>query len=178
MRLRDAFLPHGNFKVEGSGKTKALVYGGAAAMMLGLLGLMYLLFGWVGSGPPQVGEVTLKSLDVVAQPLQNQIYTTEGGERKDKRRLVPGEVGDSAPTVEYDHSITLLFEGESPNGPFYFVIYDEAGQVYSDKKAQFECPQKPGRYLVCEETYWGQEKNNIGVEYYFWIEVGPEDIPG
>ena len=49
--------------------------------------------------------------------------------------------------------------------------------VYSDKKAEFESPQEPGQYLVCEETYWGREKENIGMEYYFWIEVGPEDLP-
>ncbi len=176
MRLRDSILPHGNFKVEGSAKMKAAVYGGAAAMVLGILGLMYLLLGWAGSGAPEVGTVTLESLGVAVKPLQNEIYTTEDGERRDKKRLVPGEIGDSAPLVEYDHSITLYFDGKSDNGPFYFVIYDEDEQIYSDKKAEFECPQEPGRYLVCEETYWGQKKDNIGVEYYFWIEVGPEDI--
>lgn len=176
MRLRDSILPHGNFKVEGSGKMKAAVYGGAAAMMLGILGLMYLLLGQVGGGPPEVGTVTLTSLDVTVEPLQNEIYTTEGGELREKRRLVPGEIGDTAPTVEYDHTITLSFDGKSANGPFYFVIYDENEQMYSDRKAEFECPREPGRYLVCEETYWGQEKDNIGMEYYFWIEVGPEDI--
>ncbi len=176
MRLRDSILPHGNLKVEGSAKTKAIVYGGAAAMVLGILGLMYLLLGRMGSGPPEVGTVTLTSMDVTVEPLQNEIYTTENGERREKRRLVPGEIGGSAPVVEYDHTITLLFEGKSANGPFYFVIYDENEQVYSDKKTEFECPQESGRYLVCEETYWGQEKNNIGMEYYFWIEVGPEDI--
>lgn len=163
-------------KVEGDGKTKALVYGGAAAMMLGILAVLYLLVGRIGGGPPAVGTVTLKSLDVEARPLQNEIYTTEKGRRLEKRRLIPGEVGGQAPTVEYDHSITLYFEGDSDNGPFYFTIYDEAGQVYSDKKAEFECPRQPGKYLVCEETYWGQKNDNIGVEYYFWIQVGPEDV--
>ena len=176
MRLRDAILPHGNFKVEGSGKLKAAVYGGAVAMMLGIFGLLYLLLGWAGSGPPEVGTVTLSSLDVAVQPLQNEIYTTEKGVRRDKRRLVPGEIGEKAPMVENDHSTTLRFEGKSANGPFYFVIYDEKEQIYSEKKAEFECPREPGRYLVCEETYWGQEKDNIGMEYYFWIEVGLEDI--
>lgn len=178
MRLRDGFLPHGNLKVEGSGKTKALVYGGAAAMMLGVLAVLYLLVGRVGSGPPEVGEVILRSLDTEARPLQNEIYTTEKGQRFEKRRLIPSEAGDNAPVVEYDHSITVLFQGVSDNGPFYFTIYDADGQTYSDRKAEFECPTEPGRYLVCEETYWGQKNDNIGVEYYFWIEVGPEDVGG
>ena len=108
--------------------------------------------------------------------MENEIYSTGKGVRRDKRRLVPGEIGEKAPVVEYDHSITLRFEGKSDNGPFYFVIYDEKEQIYSEKKAEFECPREPGRYLVCEETYWGQEKDNIGMEYYFWIEVGLEDI--
>ena len=177
MRLRDAIWPHGNFKVEGSAKTKALVYGGAAAMVLGILGLMYLLVGRMGGGPPKVGTVTISSRDTVAEPLQNEIYTTEKGQRREKRRLVPGEIGDTAPMLPYDTSLTVMFDGESSNGPFYFTLYDREGKVYSDKKAEFESPQEPGRYLVCEETYWGREKENIGMEYYFWIEVGPEDLP-
>ncbi len=176
MRLRDAFLPHGNMKVEGGAKMKAAVYGGAAAMVLGILGLMYLLLGRQGNSAPEVGSVTLQSLDTIVEPLQNEIYVTEKGERKEKRRLVPGEIGDRAPTVEFDPSISLLFEGKSDNGPFYFVIYDKDEKLYSDKKTEFECPKEPGRYLVCEETYWGREKENIGMEYYFWIEVGPEDM--
>lgn len=178
MRLRDAILPHGSLKVEGSAKLKAIVYGGAAAMMLGIVGLLYLLLGQAGSGPPEVGTVTLKSQGTETQPLQNQIYTTEGGARKESRRLVPGEIGSSAPLVEFDPSISLLFEGKSNNGPFYFTIYDADEKIYSDKKAEFECPTQPGDYLVCEETYWGQKSDNIGMEYYFWIRVGPEDIGG
>ena len=178
MRLRDAILPHGSLKVEGSGKTKAIVYGGALAMVLGILGFLYLLLGQVGSGPPEVGTVTLKSQGKAVQPLQNQIYTTEGGILREGRRLVPGEVGGSAPLVEFGPSISLLFEGRSDNGPFYFTIYGQDGQVYSGKKTAFECPRQPGDYLVCEETYWGREDDNIGMEYYFWIRVGPEDKAG
>ena len=29
-------------------------------------------------------------------------------------------------------------------------------------------------YLVCEEFYWGTQRENIGMEYYFWIEVSEE----
>lgn len=166
----------GSLKVEGDAKTKALVYGGAAAMVLGILAVMYLLVGRIGSGPPEVGTVTLKSGGVEVAPLQNEIYVTEHGEAREKRRLVPGDIGDRAPTVEYDTSISLLFEGASDNGPFYFTIYDEAEKVYSDKKTEFLCPQEPGKYLVCEETYWGRKDENIGMEYYFWIVIGPEDL--
>lgn len=31
-----------------------------------------------------------------------------------------------------------------------------------------------GTYLVCEEFYWGTQRENIGMEYYFWIEVSEE----
>ena len=164
------------FKVEGNAKTKALVYGGAAAMVLGILAVMYLLVGRIGSGPPEVGTVLLRSGGAEVQPLQNEIYVTEGGVKKEKRRLVPGEIGNRAPQVEYDSSISLLFDGKSDNGPFYFTLYDAQEKVYSEKKAEFILPGEPGTYLVCEETYWGQKDENIGVEYYFWITVGPEDI--
>ena len=50
---------------------KAAVYGGAAAMVLGILGLMYLLLGRQGNSAPEVGSVTLQSLDTIVEPLQN-----------------------------------------------------------------------------------------------------------
>ena len=121
-------LVKGSLRVEGDPKTKLMVYGGALAMVLGILGLGFLLLSLFQSGP-----------------------------------------------VEVDH-IVVRFEGRSQNGPFYFTIYDEDGLTYSEKKAEFRTPTEPGTYLVCEETYWGVEKNNIGMEYYFWIVVGEEDL--
>lgn len=164
-------LVKGSLKVEGDAKTKALVYGGAAAMVLAILLVMYLLVGRIGGGPPEVGTVTLKSMDISVPPLENEIYVTKDGEKKEKRRLVPGEIGNRAPTLPYDHSLTVAFEGKSDNGPFTFTIYDENEKVYTEKTDQFLCPEKPGKYLVCEETYWGDKNDNIGMEYYFWIEI-------
>lgn len=164
------------FKVEGGPRMKALVYGGALVMVLAIVGVMYLLLGRIGSGPPEVGTVTLISGGVEVQPLQNQIYLTQNGEKREQKRLVPGEIGNDAPTVEYDSSITLMFDGKSDNGPFYFTIYDEEERIYSEIRAEFVAPDREGRYLVCEETYWGQKDENIGMEYYFWIEVGSEDL--
>lgn len=161
-------------KVEGDWRMKFAVYGGALLVVGTILLVMYLLIGRIGSGPPEVGTVTLKSGGEEYTPLQNQIYTTEEGEREESRRLVPGEIGDSAPTVVFDHTTSILFEGRSDNGGFYFTIYDEDGMVYTEKADYFQCPQEPGRYLVCEEAYWGTAKENIGVEYYFWIEVTEE----
>lgn len=168
-------LVKGSLRVEGDPKTKLMVYGGALAMVLGILGLGYLLLSLFQSGPVEVGTVTVVSAGKEVTPLQNKIYVTQDGVVTEKRRLVPGEIGDSAPTVEVDH-IVVRFEGRSQNGPFYFTIYDEDGLTYSEKKAEFRTPTEPGTYLVCEETYWGVEKNNIGMEYYFWIVVGEEDL--
>ena len=159
-------LVKGSLRVEGDGKTKALVYGGALAMVLAILGMGWLLLTLLESGPPEVGTVTVTSAGKEVTPLGNQIYVTEDGQVTEGRRLVPSEIGDQAPTVELDPSITVGFEGRSQNGSFYFTIYDQAGRVYSET----------GKFLVCEETYWGNEKNNIGMEYYFWIQVGEEDL--
>ena len=87
---------------------------------------------------------------------------------------MPGEVGDSAPTVVFDHATSILPQGGSDNGDFAFTIYDEAGRVYTETADYFQCPQEPGTHLVCEEFYWGTQRENIGMEYYFWIEVSEE----
>lgn len=161
-------------KVEGDWRMKLAVYGGAVLIVGGILLIMYLLVGRIGSGLPEVGTVTVVSDDQEYAPLENQIYVTQDGKRQEGRRLVPGEVGDDAPTVEFDHSTTILFEGGSDNGDFAFTIYDEQGLVYTETADAFQCPQEPGTYLVCEECYWGTGRQNIGMEYYFWIEVTQE----
>lgn len=161
-------------KVEGDWRMKFAVYGGAILVVGTILLVMYLLLGRIGSGPPEVGTVTLKSGGQEFTPLQNQIYTTEDGTRKEMRRLVPSEVGDQAPTVVLDHSTSVLFSGKSDNGDFSFTIYDEDGRIYTEESDSFQYPQEPGKYLVCEDAYWGTAKNNIGMEYYFWIEVTEE----
>ena len=162
-------------KVEGPWRLKLLVYGGAAAVMGLILLVMFLLLGSWGTGDPQVGTVVLKSQGQEYTPLSNQIYVTQGGQRQEGRRLVPAEVGDSAPTVVFDHSLTIGYTGKSANGGFAFTIYDEEGRVYTQRlSSAFVCPREPGRYLVCEECYWGGKRENIGMEYYFWIEVTEE----
>lgn len=160
-------------KVEGSWRMKLAVYGGAVLMVGGILLVMYLLLGGIGS-TPQVGTVTVRSSSGEVTLLSNQIYTTIRGDRTESRRLVPGEVGDSAPTVVFDHATSILPQGGSDNGDFAFTIYDEAGRVYTETADFFQCPQEPGTYLVCEEFYWGTQRENIGMEYYFWIEVSEE----
>ena len=160
-------------KVEGGWRMKLAVYGGAVLMVGGILLVMYLLLGGIGS-TPQVGTVTVRSSSGEVTPLSNQIYTTTRGDRTESRRLVPGEVGDSAPAVVFDHATSILPQGGSDNGDFAFTIYDEAGRVYTETADFFQCPQEPGTYLVCEEFYWGTQRENIGMEYYFWIEVSEE----
>ena len=70
-----------------------------------------------------------------------------------------------------DSDITAKYEGNSENGSFYFTIYTDEFQGYTEKKSWFTPLEEPGNYLVCIETYWGTEKNNIGMEYYFWLQV-------
>lgn len=175
MALKDRFRNWADgMKVEGDWRMKGAVYGGAVAVVLFILLVMYLLLGSFGSGPPEVGTVTLKSGGEEYVLEGNQIYTTSGSQRQEARRLVPSEVGESAPTVVFDHSTSILFEGGSDNGDFAFTIYDAGGLVYTETAGSFQCPQEPGTYLVCEECYWGTARENIGMEYYFWIEVTEE----
>lgn len=161
-------------KVEGDWRMKLAVYGGAILMVTFILMVMLLIFGQFNTGTPQVGTVTISSGGQEYTPLANQIYTTHKRERTESRRLVPSEVGDSAPTVPFDHSTTVQFDGWSDNGDFAFTIYDQDGLVYTETASSFQCPEEPGTYLVCEECYWGTQRENIGMEYYFWIEVSQE----
>lgn len=65
-------------KVEGGWRMKLAVYGGAVLMVGGILLVMYLLLGGIGS-TPQVGTVTVRSSSGEVTPLSNQIYTTTRG---------------------------------------------------------------------------------------------------
>lgn len=165
-----------SMKVEGDWRMKLAVYGGALVMVGGILLVMFLLLGQVGTGSPEVGTVTLKNQGQEYTPLANQIYVTQQGERQESRRLVPSEVGEEAPSIVFDHSTSILFAGRSDNGDFAFTIYDQEGRVYTETTDSFLCPQEPGTYLVCEECYWGTARENIGMEYYFWIEVTEEHL--
>ena len=161
-------------KVEGDWRMKLAVYGGAILMVTFILMVMLLIFGQFNTGTPQVGTVTISSGGQEYTPLANQIYTTHKRERTESRRLVPSEVGDSAPTLVFDHSTTVHFDGWSDNGDFAFTIYDPDGVVYTESGGSFQGPEEPGTSLVCEECYWGTQRENIGMEYYFWIEVSQE----
>ena len=163
-----------SMKVEGDWRMKLAVYGGALVMVGGILLVMFLLLGQVGTGSPEVGTVTLKNQGQEYTPLANQIYVTQQGERQESRRLVPSEVGEEAPSIVFDHSTSILFAGRSDNGDFAFTIYDQEGRVYTETTDSSLCPQERGTYLVCEECYWGTARENIGMEYYFWIEVTEE----
>ena len=143
-------------------KRKLLEFGGAAVVLLGILGILYLVLGRIGNGPPEVGSVTIRCGEESVIPLGNEIYRTEDGKKREERRLVPEEIGEEAPLLAYNDDITAKYEGNSENGSFYFTIYTDEFQGYTEE---------PGNYLVCIETYWGTEKNNIGMEYYFWLQV-------
>ena len=152
-------------------KRKLLEFGGAAVVLLGILGILYLVLGRIGNGPPEVGSVTIRCGEESVIPLGNEIYRTEDGKKREERRLVPEEIGEEAPLLAYNDDITAKYEGNSENGSFYFTIYTDEFQGYTKKKSWFTPLEEPGNYLVCIETYWGTEKNNIGMEYYFWLQV-------
>ena len=164
-------LTKGSLIVHGDAKTKVIVYGGALLMILLILAIMWFLLGRFGKVEPVVGTVTVKNSQTEITPLQNEIYVTESGEQRDKKRLVPGEIGDTAPTIDFEGGVNVSFDGKSNNGGFFFTIYDENEAVYTEKSESFAVPEEAGKYLVCEEAYWGDAKDNIGVEYYFWIVV-------
>ena len=62
MALKDSLRKRvDGMKVEGGWRMKLAVYGGAVLMVGLILLTMYLLVGRIGSGPPEVGTVTLQS---------------------------------------------------------------------------------------------------------------------
>ena len=66
MALKDSLRKRvDGMKVEGGWRMKLAVYGGAVLMVGLILLTMYLLVGRIGSGPPEVGTVTLQSGGVV-----------------------------------------------------------------------------------------------------------------
>ncbi len=77
-------------------KRKLLEFGGATVVLLGILGILYLVLGRIGNGPPEVGSVTIRCGESVI-PLGNEIYRTEDGKKREERRLVPEEIGEEAP---------------------------------------------------------------------------------
>ena len=121
-----------------------------------------------------MGTVTLQSGGVETAPLENQIYTTSKGQRTEGRRLVPSEVGDSAPTIVFGHSTSILFEGRSENGASPSTIYDGEGGSTQRPQAPFSAPRSRAPIWSARSCYWGTSQENIGMEYYFWMEVTEE----
>ena len=118
-------------------KRKLLEFGGAAVVLLGILGILYLVLGRIGNGPPEVGSVTIRCGEESVIPLGNEIYRTEDGKKREERRLVPEEIGEEAPLLAYNDDITAKYEGNSENGSFYFTIYTDEFQGYTEKKSWF-----------------------------------------
>lgn len=150
-------------------KRKLLEFGGALLMMGGILAIMLLLLGNVGNEPPEVGTAQMKAAGKTITPVCLETYETVGGVKTEK----PVETPEAAalPEIDYDDSLTASYDGKSLNGPFYFTFFHEDMTVASDKKAFFEKPEEAGVYVVKIETYWGSEKDNIGVEYYFRLNI-------
>ena len=63
-------------------KRKLLEFGGAAVVLLGILGILYLVLGRIGNGPPEVGSVTIRCGEESVIPLGNEIYRTEDGKKR------------------------------------------------------------------------------------------------
>ena len=143
----------------------------AACTLLVILSILYFSLGWIGNGPPQVGKTFVNSAGTSIEPLANECFTTEDGSRKEKKRLLPQEAGEAAPKLQYDRDFSVRYEGGSENGGFYFTVYDESFEIAQERRTWFPELTEPGDYLICLECYWGKEKENIGMEYYFWFQI-------
>ena len=143
----------------------------AAGVLLLILSVLYLLLGQIGNGPPQVGKTIVSSAGTSLEPLSHECFITQDGKRKEKKRLLPQEAGKEAPTLLYDRDFSVRYEGGSENGGFYFTVYDENFEIAQERRTWFPEVKDPGNYLICLECYWGKEKENIGMEYYFWFQV-------
>jgi len=141
-------------------------YALAVVIVLGILGLLYLIVNGFLQSEPEVGTITYKCGDEQITPIQNEIYITENRVSVNKKRLVLEEFSD-IPSLNYNGVLNASIEGKSENGAFYFTIYNEDYSIYAPQKASFTDPKEKGIYIVHVETYWGTEKDNIGMEYYF-----------
>ena len=150
---------------------KILEYGGAVAVVGVILLITFLLFNNLGKEPPAAGEMLVQNQGVSAKALSNEIYREKDGIKTEKRRLVPQEIGDSAPTFVYDEGLSVDFQGGTDQWKITFTLFDNAGNVLDENADAFHAPESPGRYLVCEEVAWGRKEENIGMEYYFWLVV-------
>lgn len=149
-----------------------MVYGGAVAVVGGILLILYLLLGNIGSGPPEVGSVTVRCGGVSAPPLSNEIYVTADKNKTEKRRLVPEEIWEQAPQFVYRNGLNVSFDKGSAVEGLTFTVYDRENNAILQRADTFSVPEEPGEYLVCEELYWGTAQNNIGMEYYFRLSIG------
>lgn len=145
------------------------------AIALGVVGLlalvMMLVAGIFTNTTPEVGQVYVKNSETQITPVSSEIYVTQGKTVAEKKRLVPEEISASLPVLKMDDALTVLYEGGSDNGGFYFTIYRENMDIYTEKKNTFTAPYRPGIYVICLELYWGSPSDNIGMEYYFKLEV-------
>ena len=147
-------------KVEGSWRMKLAVYGGAVLMVGGILLVMYLLLGGIGS-TPQVGTVTVRSSSGEVTPLSNQIYTTTRGDRTESRRLVPGEVGDSAPRWSLTTPPPYCPRAARTTGTSPLPSTTRRAASTPRRRITSSAPRSPAPTWCARSFYWGTQRENI-----------------
>lgn len=147
-------------------------YAAALGTIAFMVILLTLIFGNIGNGPAQVGTVQVRTQAGEVVPLENEIYRTDNNTMEEGNPLVLETAAERAPSLEYDNTITIVYDGGSgAKGGFYFTIYHEDLSVFQERQDAFTLLAKPGKYLLRFEAYWGTEKTNIGMEYFVWLEV-------
>lgn len=152
-------------------KRKLWEYMLAVLVIAVLAGVIWLVTSLLLSSSPEVGTAVVKAGDQQVIPLAGEIYVTEKKEKKQTKQLVLEEIAADIPYLAYSDDLRVNYEGKSQNGDFGFTIYTEDFEAKTPRREQFIKPQEPGRYIVRIDTYWGTEKENIGMEYYFGILV-------
>lgn len=152
-------------------KEKLLVYGGALGVVGGILLVTFLLFQNVGVVPPEPGTMRVEGQGNSAMAFQQQAAATVEAVKTEEPKLSPQEAGEQAPAFVLDPSLVLSFEGGSSPWRIHFYIYNQQGDLVSEASEAFVPPEEPGQYLICEEVAWGNEKNHVIMEYYFWLTI-------
>ena len=131
-------------------KRKLLEFGGATVVLLGILGILYLVLGRIGNGPPEVGSVTIRcgairypSLEMRSTGPRMERRGERGGwflKKSEKRPL-------SLPTTTISQP---SMKGIRENGSFYFTIYTDEFKDTRRKRSWFTLLWRSrGNYLVC-----------------------------
>ena len=115
--------------------------------------------------------VTIVSGKVEHTPIEQWIYSLSDGVAADGTRKQPQEVKYELVEITVSGDFEIKVTGNVTGQPSYTLFYDDSFETVYYRNDRFERPNDIGRYILCIEVAFGNDKEYEGYQYWFRIAV-------